>query len=48
VPYKETDPKLLLAIGMKSLGEKADKIGNLTITTELLATILSAKSNSGK
>jgi regulator of protease activity HflC (stomatin/prohibitin superfamily) len=47
-PYKETDPKLLLAMGMKSLGEKADKIGNLTITTELLATILSAKSNSGK
>ncbi len=39
-PYKNMDPKILLTLGLKSLGENAHKIGNLTITPDLLATIL--------
>jgi regulator of protease activity HflC (stomatin/prohibitin superfamily) len=46
VPYKEMDPKLLLALGFKSLGEKADKIGNLTITPDLLSSVLGLNSKS--
>ncbi len=46
--YKDSDPKILLAIGLKSLGEKADKIGNLNITPDLLSTILNAKSTTEK
>lgn len=46
VPYKEMDPKLLLALGFKALGEKADKIGNLTITPDLLASVLGLNSKS--
>ena len=46
VPYKELDPKMLLALGFKSLGEKADKIGNLTITPDLLSSVLGLNSKS--
>jgi len=46
VPYKEIDPKLLLALGFKALGEKADKIGNLTITPDLLSSVLGLNSKS--
>lgn len=42
-PYANFDPKILLAIGLKSLGDNAAKIGNLNITPELLSSILSAK-----
>ena len=42
-PYKNFEPKILLALGLKALGEKADKIGQLTITPDLLASILEAK-----
>ncbi len=44
-PYKGIDPKVLLALGMKSLGENAQKIDNLTITPDLLSTILEGKKN---
>lgn len=44
VPYKEMDPKLLLALGFKALGEKADKISNLTITPDLLSSVLELNS----
>lgn len=44
VPYKELEPKLLLALGFKALGEKADKIGNLTITPDLLSSVLDLNS----
>lgn len=44
VPYKEMEPKLLLALGFKALGEKADKIGNLTITPDLLSSVLGLNS----
>jgi regulator of protease activity HflC (stomatin/prohibitin superfamily) len=47
-PYREVDPKVLLALGLKSLGENADKIGNLTITPDLLATILGTKDSRNK
>ncbi|HNX69491.1 MAG TPA: SPFH domain-containing protein [Candidatus Omnitrophota bacterium] len=42
-PYKQYDPKLLLALGLKALGENAEKIGQLTITPELLAGLLEPK-----
>lgn len=38
--YKTLDPKLVLSLGMKGIGDNAEKIGNLTVTTELLAGIL--------
>lgn len=44
--FKGVDPKVLLALGMKSLGENAEKIQNLTITPDLLSTILEGKKNS--
>jgi hypothetical protein len=34
---------LLLAIAMKELGQNAGKIGNLTITPDILATILQTR-----
>ncbi len=42
-PFKSLDPRLLLAQGLKSLGENASKIGNLTITPDLLSAILNEK-----
>lgn len=41
--YRNIDPKLLLAIGMKSLGEQANKISHLSITPELLSTLIDSK-----
>jgi len=38
--YRSLEPRMLLALSMKSLGENAGSIGNLTITTELLASLL--------
>jgi len=38
--YRSTDPRIVLAIGMKEMGENAQRIGNLTITTEMLASLL--------
>jgi len=43
VPFRTMDPKILLALGLKSLGEKADKIAQLTITPDLLSEILRDK-----
>lgn len=42
-PYKNLDPRILLAQGFKTLGENASKIGNLTITPDLLSAILNDK-----
>ncbi len=39
-PYKELDPAILLALGIKEMGENAGKIGQLHLTPELLAAIL--------
>lgn len=37
---RATDPRALLAIAIRELGKNADKVGNLTITTEMLAGLL--------
>lgn len=42
-PFKNLDPRLLLAQGFKSLGDNASKIANLTITPDLLSAILNEK-----
>ncbi|MBD3254366.1 MAG: membrane protease subunit, stomatin/prohibitin [Candidatus Lokiarchaeota archaeon] len=42
-PYKELDPKLLLALSLKDLSLNASKIGNLTITSEILSQLLNEK-----
>jgi len=39
-PYQALEPRLLLALAMRELAENAGKIGNLTITTELLEELL--------
>lgn len=38
--YKSADPRLVLAVGMREMGGNAERIGNLTITTEMLAALL--------
>ena len=38
--YSDTDPRLVVALALKEMGENAGKIGNLTITTEMLASLL--------
>ncbi|MHA1990639.1 MAG: SPFH domain-containing protein [Candidatus Hodarchaeales archaeon] len=38
--YKELDPRLVLALSFKELSGNAQKIGNLTITSEILSSIL--------
>ncbi|MHA1367954.1 MAG: hypothetical protein ACTSP5_16335, partial [Candidatus Heimdallarchaeota archaeon] len=38
--YKKFSPQMLLALAMKEMGENADKIGTLSITPEILASIL--------
>jgi regulator of protease activity HflC (stomatin/prohibitin superfamily) len=38
--YKELSPPTLVAHAMRELGARAGKVGNLTITTELLASLL--------
>jgi regulator of protease activity HflC (stomatin/prohibitin superfamily) len=41
--YKTLDPKSLMALAMRDMGQNADKIGNLTITSEILAALLNGK-----
>ncbi len=38
--FRDLDPRLVLALGLKKLGDDAAKIGQLTVTTELLASVL--------
>jgi SPFH domain / Band 7 family len=38
--YRTLDPRAILALAMKELGHNADRIGNLTITSEILAALL--------
>ncbi len=42
-PWRQTDPRVLLALAFKLMGENAEKIGTLTITPELLASIHNAQ-----
>lgn len=39
-PYRAMDPRILMAMAFNRLGENASKIGNLTITPDLLSTLL--------
>lgn len=39
-PYQKLPPKLLLALAIKELANNAEDIGNLTITSEILASLL--------
>ena len=41
--FRGIDPRVLLAVGMKNLGDHAGQIGNLTITTEVLASLLNGQ-----
>ncbi|MBI4864144.1 MAG: SPFH domain-containing protein [Candidatus Riflebacteria bacterium] len=42
-PYRDTDPRILLAMGFKELGERAGEIKQLTITPELISAIRDAR-----
>jgi regulator of protease activity HflC (stomatin/prohibitin superfamily) len=42
-PYAELDPRLLMALAFRGFAENADKIGNLTITSEILEQLLNTK-----
>jgi hypothetical protein len=39
-PYQALESRQLLAVAMKELAQNAGKVGNLTITTEVLASLL--------
>lgn len=40
--YKKMDPRIILALGLKELGKNSEKIGNLTITSEILASLMNS------
>ncbi len=46
-PYRTMDPQVLIAWGLKSLGENAAKIGNLTLTPDLISELLRATRRTG-
>jgi SPFH domain / Band 7 family len=47
--YRTFEPRALLALALNELGQNAEKVGNLTITSEMLASLLngSGKTNEG-
>jgi hypothetical protein len=42
-PYTELDARLLMALAFRNFADNAGKIGNLTITSEILDQLLNAK-----
>lgn len=42
--YKTFGPRELLALALAEMGKNADRVGNLTITSEMLASLLNGKS----
>ena len=44
---RSCEPRVLLAIALRELGKNSAKVGNLTITTEMLANLLNPPANSG-
>jgi len=44
--YQTLEPRALLALGLREIGQNAGKIGNLTITTEMLAALLNGAQSS--
>jgi hypothetical protein len=41
--YQNVDPARMLAIALRTMGERADKIGNLTFTPDVLAALLNER-----
>ncbi len=41
--YAAIDPRKVLALAMTELGQNAGRIGNLTITSEILAALLDGR-----
>ncbi|MHC9538051.1 MAG: SPFH domain-containing protein [Vulcanimicrobiota bacterium] len=41
--YSGLDPNMILSLGFKEIGENAGRIGNLTITSEILAALLDGR-----
>ena len=44
-PYRDLDPRKVLALAMRDIGNNADKVGNLNITSEVLADLLHTGTN---
>jgi regulator of protease activity HflC (stomatin/prohibitin superfamily) len=44
-PYRDFDPRKLLALAMRDIGNNAGKVGNLNITSDLLADLLQTRTN---
>jgi len=42
---RSVEPRSLLAIALRELGQNAGKVGNLTITSEMLASLLNQTPN---
>jgi hypothetical protein len=42
-PYKELEARLLLALAFRDFAENAQKIGSLTITSEILEQLLNTR-----
>jgi hypothetical protein len=38
--YRTLDPRSIMALAMQAFGQNADRIGNLTITSEILSALL--------
>lgn len=43
-PYRSMDPRTVLSLALRDLGQNAQKVGNLTITSEILAALLNLPS----
>ena len=44
-PYRDLDPRKLLALAIRDIGNNAGKVGNLNITSEVLADLLQTGTN---
>jgi regulator of protease activity HflC (stomatin/prohibitin superfamily) len=44
-PFREFDPRRLLALAIRDIGNNAGKVGNLNITSDLLADLLQTRTN---
>jgi hypothetical protein len=41
--YRTLDPRATLALALRDMGQNADKVGNLTITSEILASLMNVR-----
>lgn len=46
--FEKLEPRLVLALAMRDIGQNAGRIGNLNITPEILAALLETRENSGE